>query len=328
MSIAAFGSYLPAEVITPTPADAETDFMATSPLFRPPAERHRIAPGERAAEMVEKAARPMFERLGCAPAGNVDMLITNTLLPDECITGCGAESAYRLGCEPDLVLDLHNAGCAAFPYMLKIARAMITTGEAKTVLVANVQNTAGQLFAQPEIGTRQAAALAGDGCGVAYLTADDRSPVLGVHVRSTPAFAQDMSPATGDGRKYWEPGSGELEIAFAQEKSKEIIERGNNLIPEVVGELCKNLEISNIDYLVTNQPNRLFLRNWRNALGLTTDQHLDSFDRCGNLYGAAVPITLDMAIRDGVVGADKLIVMAGFAHAGDFAAAAAVRWNG
>lgn len=329
MSIAAFGSYLPPEVITPDPLAAENDPMATSPLFRLPDERHRIAPSQRAAQMVEAAARPMFERLGLDPAGSVDLIITNTLLPDECITGCGAETAHLLGCDPALVLDLHNGGCGAFPYMLKIARAMIAAGEANNILLANVQNTAGQLFAQPELSRKQSAAIAGDGCGVAYVTADDRSPVLGVHVRNTPSFAPDMSPATGDGRKYWAAGSGELEIVFDSDKSKEIIDRGNRLVPEVVGELCKeiDLDLGAVDYLVTNQPNRLFLRNWRRALGLGADQHLDTFDRCGNLYGAAVPVTLDLAIREGRIADGSLVVMAGFAHAGDFAAAAAVRWN-
>ncbi|MFC4376037.1 3-oxoacyl-ACP synthase III family protein [Nocardia halotolerans] len=303
--------------------------MARSPLFRLPDARHRVAPTERAADMVAAAAAPMFERLGVDPAGNVDMLITNTLLPDECITGCGAESAYLLGCDPRLVLDLHNGGCGAFPYMLRIARAMIAAGEARTVLLANVQNTAGQLFAQPELSAKQSAAISGDGCGVAYVTADDRSPVLGVHVRNTPSFAPDMSPATGDGRKYWAAGAGELEIVFDQDKSKEIIDRGNRLIPEVVSELCQEIDIdlTTVDFLVTNQPNRLFLRNWRRTLGFVADQHLDTFDRYGNLYGAAVPVTLDTAIREGKVPDGSLVVMAGFAHAGDFAAAAALRWH-
>ncbi|CAM5279237.1 hypothetical protein SALBM135S_08618 [Streptomyces alboniger] len=57
-------------------------------------------------------------------------------------------------------------------------------------------------------------------------------------------------------------------------------------------------------------------------------RHLDTFDRCGNLYGAAVPVTLDQAARDGELRDGDLVVMSGFAHAGDFAAAAAVRWNG
>jgi 3-oxoacyl-[acyl-carrier-protein] synthase-3 len=329
LGIAAFGSYLPAEVVEAAPVDPAVDPLGANPFLRPPRTRHRVAPGERAGEMIERAARPMFERLGMDPAGNVDLLLTNTLLPDNFITGSGADAARLLGCDPDLILDVHNAGCASFPYMLKLARSMIVSGEARRVLVANVQNTAGQVYSQPELSTKNSALTAGDGCGVAYVTADGGSPVLGVHVRSTPEFAQDMALATGSGRRYWEAGAGEVEIAFTEERQTEIIERGNRLVPEVVQDLCNKIGVGvdEIDLLVTNQPNRIFLMKWRNTLGLAPERHFDTFDRYGNLYAAAVPVTLATAVAEGRLRAGALVVTAGFAHAGDFAAAAAMRWH-
>ena len=39
-------------------------------------------------------------------------------------------------------------------------------------------------------------------------------------------------------------------------------------------------------------------------------------------------MNLDRAIADGQVKAGDMVMMAGFAHAGDFAGAAAVRWGG
>jgi 3-oxoacyl-[acyl-carrier-protein] synthase-3 len=332
VSIVDFGSYLPGAAVG-------TDFFLDarplgafdeSPLLRAPRARHHVGSGERAAEMIVRAAEPVFERLGIAPAGHVDLLITNVLLPDSLFTGSGAEAAHLLGCDPAAIIDLHNGGCASFPYMLKIAQAMIAGGEARTALLANVQNTAGQVFAQPGVRRLPHAATPGDGCGVAYVTADGSSPVLGVRTRSTPAFAMDLGPATGDGRKFWEPGAGELDVRFDQSKGAEIIERGNRLVPEVVEELCEDIgvDVEEIDVLVTNQPNRIFLRNWREALGLEPEQHLDTFDLFGNLYGAGVPVTIDHALRGGRIQDGDLVVAAGFAHAGDFAAAAAVRWHG
>jgi 3-oxoacyl-[acyl-carrier-protein] synthase-3 len=333
VSISNFGSYLPAACVG-------IDFFAEqagvaglepqSPLLSAPQARHHVAPGERAAEMIEKAARPMFAELGIEPAGHVDVLITNVLLPDALFTGSGAETAHLLGCNPEWIIDLHNSGCASFPYMIKLAQGIISAGEARTCLLANVQNTAGQVFSQPGIRKRSHAAIPGDGCGVAYLTSGGASPILGIRTINTPEFALDLGPATTDGRKYWEPGAGELDVRFSEDKGKEIIQRGNELVPQVVEKLCTDIDISpdEIDVLVTNQPNRIFLRNWREALGIEERQHVDTFDVLGNLYGAGVPVTLDHAIRDGRVRNGDLVVMAGFAHAGDFAAAAAMRWQG
>jgi 3-oxoacyl-[acyl-carrier-protein] synthase-3 len=98
----------------------------------------------------------------------------------------------------------------------------------------------------------------------------------------------------------------------------------------VVTELCRRLGVAStdIDVLITNQPNRTFLRNWREALQLPAERHLHTFDQYGNLFGAAIPVTLDRAVRSGQVEDGDLIVLGGFAHAGDFAGAAAVRWHG
>lgn len=329
LSIAAFGRYLPAEVVETEPVDPKVDPLGANPLLRAPSTRHRVAPGETAATMIEKAARPMFERLGLSPAGNVDLLLTNVLLPDNFITGSGAEAARLLGCDPGLILDVHNSGCASFPYMLKLARSLVAGGEASRVLIANVQNTAGQVYAQPALSEKNSAQTAGDGCGVAYVTVDGPSPVLGAHVRSTPEFAEDMRLITESGRRYWEAGEGAVEIAFPVDRQTEIIERGNRLVPQVVEELCNKIGVAleEIDVLVTNQPNRIFLMKWRNTLGIPADRHFDTYDRFGNLYAAGVPVTLATAAAEGKLRDGALVVMAGFAHAGDFASAAAMRWH-
>lgn len=98
----------------------------------------------------------------------------------------------------------------------------------------------------------------------------------------------------------------------------------------MISDLCGRLGVAtaDIDVLVTNQPNRTFLRNWREALQLPPERHLNTFDQYGNLFGAAIPITLDHAIRAGQVKDGDLVVLGGFAHAGDFAGAAAIRWQG
>ena len=78
---------------------------------------------------------------------------------------------------------------------------------------------------------------------------------------------------------------------------------------------------------MTNQPNRLFLRNWHDALQIPAEKHPDTFDECGNLFGAGIPVTLDTANRAGRIPNGSLVLMSAFAHAGDYAGAAAVRWG-
>ncbi|MFF0815957.1 3-oxoacyl-ACP synthase III family protein [Rhodococcus sp. NPDC003318] len=325
-------SYLPGD---PVGTDyfarhARSDRMAQNIMFRAPTHRHHVAAGESAVDMAEHALTPLIDRHGTAAIEGIDVLITHTQLPDLPVLGCGADLARRTGMRPQCILDLHNGGCAAFVYMIDLARILLSTnGSARTALIVTVQNTAGQIFTQSDVRPLAQAAVPGDGCGVGLLCKSDRAPILGVECRHYPQYAGDMTAAIAPPRKYWEPGTGQLHISFTESKITTVFARGNRLVPEVALSVCEHIgvESTDIDTFVTNQPNRLFLRNWRDALELTPDRHPDTFDDCGNLFGAAIPVTLDTENRAGRIPDGSLVLLAGFAHAGDFAAAAAIRWG-
>ncbi|MFK4148469.1 3-oxoacyl-ACP synthase III family protein [Streptomyces sp. NPDC004065] len=326
-------SYLPGE---PVPAEFYTgtaaagDELRGHPMFKVPRSRHHVAPDETNTDMIERAVRPLIERHGRKAIRGVDVLLVHSQLPDLPFVGAGTEVARRLGLAPEWLVDVANAGCGSFVHMLKLARQIIGTTRARSALICNAQSAAGQWFTQSEVRRLAQAAVPGDGCGVAYVTESARTPVLDVEARHIAAHAGDMTVAVDDGRKYWEPGESQVRIGFTEAGVAKVLERGNRLVPEVVTALCRRLGVKtgDIDVLITNQPNRTFLRNWRDALGLPAERHLDTFDRCGNLFGAALPVTLDHAVRAGRVRDGDLVVLAAFAHAGDFAGAAAVRWHG
>ncbi|MEY9947669.1 3-oxoacyl-ACP synthase III family protein [Kitasatospora sp. GAS1066B] len=333
VSLTDVAGYLPGE---PVPAEFYTEYpgaedkLRDNPMFRVPPRRHHVAVGETNVDMVERAVQPLIERHGPEEIRSVDVLLMHSQLPDTPFVGAGTEVARRLGLKPQWLIDVANAGCASFVHMLELARQILTTTDARTALICNAQSAAGQLFTQSDVRRLAQAAIPGDGCGVGYLTTSGSSPVLDVTTRHIADYGGDMTAVLDDGRKYWEPGTSQLRIGFTESGIAKVLERGNRLVPEVVAELCRRLGVATtgIDLLVTNQPNRTFLQNWREALGLPADRHPDTFDSCGNMFGAAIPITLDRAIRSGQVADGDLVVLGGFAHAGDYAGAAAIRWGG
>jgi 3-oxoacyl-[acyl-carrier-protein] synthase-3 len=97
----------------------------------------------------------------------------------------------------------------------------------------------------------------------------------------------------------------------------------------VIREACRGAELptSAIYTLITNQPNNVFMRNWREALQVPANRHVTTFERHGNLFGAALPVCLEEAIDTGRLRRDSRLVLGGFAHAGDFAASAVIHWK-
>ncbi|MFE2530942.1 3-oxoacyl-ACP synthase III family protein [Streptomyces sp. NPDC059371] len=333
VSLTDVAAYLPGD---PVPAEYYTEYPGAEdklrghPMFKVPRSRHHVAADETNTDMIERAVQPLIERHGRDEIRGVDVLLVHSQLPDLPFVGAGTEVARRLGLNPEWLVDVANAGCASFVYMLKLARQILTTTDAKTALICNAQSAAGQCFTQSEVRRLAQAAIPGDGCGVGWVTTSAGAPVLDVETRHIGEHAGDMTLALDDGRKYWEPGESQLRIGFTDASVAKVLARGNRLVPEVIADLCRRLGVptGDIDVLVTNQPNRTFLRNWTEALELPADRHVNTFDQCGNLFGAAIPVTLDHAITSGRVKDGDLVILGGFAHAGDFAGAAAVRWSG
>ena len=332
MSLIDVSTYLPGE---PIGAEyyaqfADSDDLRDNLMFRAPKFRHHVAEDETAIDMVERAAAGLIERHGQDAIANVDVLITHTQLPDMPFYGGGAGTAHRLGMKPNWVLDLHNGGCAAFVLGLKVARNLLASGEGQTALIAIAQNTAGQVFDQPTVRRKAQSSVPGDGAAVALVSVSDESPILDIECRTYGEFAGDMTATFDPPRKYWEAGPGEGYIGFTESKITKVLARGNRQVPEVSYAVCDRIGVKpmDLDLLVTNQPNRVFLRNWREALELPKERHVDTFDECGNLFAAGIPVNLDRAISGGQLKKGDVVMMSAFAHAGDFAGAAAVQWGG
>jgi 3-oxoacyl-[acyl-carrier-protein] synthase-3 len=332
VSLLDVSTYLPGE---PIGADyyaqfADSDDLRDNLMFRAPKFRHHVAEDETAVDMVERAAAGLIERHGQDTIANIDVLITHTQMPDMPFYGGGGAMAHRLGMKPNWVLDLHNGGCAAFVLGLKVARNLLAAGEGRTALIAVAQNAAGQIFDQPMVRRKAQSSVPGDGAAVGLVTLSDDSPILDIECRTFGEYAGDMTIAVDPPRKWWQAGPGEGCIGFTESKITKVLARGNRQVPEVSYAVCDRIGLKpkDLDLLVTNQPNRVFLRNWRDALELPKERHVDTFDECGNLFAAGIPVNLDRAITSGQLKKGDVVMMSAFAHAGDFAGAAAVQWGG
>ncbi|WP_327146858.1 3-oxoacyl-ACP synthase III family protein [Nocardia sp. NBC_01327] len=332
VSLADVSSYRPGN---PVSAEYFAQFhddagSALSAMFNPPRFRHHVGVGETPADMAFRAIAPMLVRHGPELLDEVDVLVVHTQLPETWFVGNGGEIAAQFGIVPEWLIDLANGGCASFIHGIKLAREILQNTKARSALVVNVTNTAGQVFAQKGVRSMAQAAIPGDGAGIAWLTKSDQSPILDIETRHLPQFAGEMTSVATPPRRYWEAGPGEHHIGFTESNVVKVLDRGNRIVPEVARAVCERIAVppSELDLLVTNQPNRTFLRNWREELALPAERHPDTFEECGNLFGTAMPMTFDHAVTSGLVRDGDVVMFAGFAHAGDFAAAAAVRWGG
>ncbi len=319
---------VPAEWYT-NQSDADTD-MRDNPMFSPPEYRHHTAIDESNVDMMERAASGLADRHGTEVLTDVDVLLTHSQMPDLPIVGAGGEVASRLGMNPQVIIDVHNSGCASFVYMINLARRLLMSGAGSTAMIACAATAAGKVFEQDQVRKLAQASVPGDGAAVGLLTLSDTSPVLDVEARFYGQNAKDMTLETDPPRRWWQAGPGEGHVGFNEGKIMKVLSRGNRMVPEVVQAVCDRIGVKpkDLDLLLTNQPNRLLLRNWAEALELPRERHRDTFHQCGNIFAVGIPVSLEAAINDGQLKKGDIVMMAGFANAGDFAGAAAVQWGG
>jgi 3-oxoacyl-[acyl-carrier-protein] synthase-3 len=297
-------------------------------MFAGSDKRRHMGRDETASDLIARAARKLIGEKGLDPR-SIDIILTNVSVPDEPFTGCGAVVCGKIGAGAPWIFDVHNTGCVSFLYMIELARSLMASHGGRTALICSAQTAAGRIFSLPGVRRKPQSSIPGDGCGVGLLEASVVNPILAFVQHSYAEYAEDMR-VTRDGTKWWEPGQEPGFIDFSESGIARIITRGNRLVPAVIHEVCAKagMRTQDIDVLITNQPNPFFLRNWREACLLPPERHLDTFAKYANLFGAGIPITLDEAVREGKVKKGHLVCLAGFSHAGDYAAATLIRWQG
>ena len=327
ISLVGVASYMPETIVDNAFFQASGGVVGRG-MFRGSKLRRHVAKDETAVSMIAKATATLQSRVDFRASSDVDLILTNVSVPDMPFTGCGASVAKVIGAKPKFIVDMHNSGCISFVFMISLAQSLMQTHGAKTALICNVQTAAGRVFAHPENLERAQSAVPGDGCGVGYLVANDESPVKAVITRSFDEYADDMRIIGDDGAQYWEPHRSAMYVDFAEERIAKLVSRGNSLVPEVIRAACAAAEVptSKIDVLVTNQPNAFFLRNWREALLLPQERHVETFEEYGNLFGAALPVGIERALDTGKLGNGSILALGGFSHAGDYAGAAIIHW--
>ncbi|MBW8636167.1 hypothetical protein K1W69_03125 [Hoeflea sp. WL0058] len=328
VSLMGAASYMPETVV-------DNDFFRAAsgvdrhPMFRGTQYRHHMSSGETASGMATTAIGRLQKKLDLDLHRDVDALISNVTLPDIPFVGAGAAIVGKLGMNPKVVYDLHNGGCVSFLFMLDLARTLIQAGKIRNAILCNMQTAAGRVFSQDDNRKLPQSCVPGDGCGAVYVCASEANPIDVIITRTHGEYALDMNVTAPDGRDWWQPGESAFNIDFDEAHIGSVIDRGNALVPTAMYDALAEtgLEPQAIDRLITNQPNRIFLRNWREALFLPEEAHIHTLPEHGNLFGAALPICLERGWSEGRLKPGQRLMMAGFSHAGDYSAAAIISLN-
>jgi len=314
------GGYLPERILTNVELAARVDTSDAWIVERTGIrQRHIAANGELTSDLAVAAARKALEMAGLTP-DNIDLIIVATATPDQTFPACATVVQHKLGMTHGAAFDV-GAVCSGFLYALSVADAMVVTGAVNTALVIGAE-TFSRILDWDDRGT---CVLFGDGAGAVVLRAEagagtsaDRG-ILAHRLHSDGRY-NDLLYVDGG------PGSTGT-VGKLRMKGREVFRHAVTNLAAVMTETLAAAGVSadDVTWVVPHQANLRILEGTAKKLHLPIERVVVTVDRHANTSAASVPLALDVAVRDGRIKANDLLLLE--AMGGGFTwGAAAVRY--
>jgi 3-oxoacyl-[acyl-carrier-protein] synthase-3 len=255
-------------------------------------------------------------------AAEIDYLIGGTLSPDYQTPGIAPLVQRKVaGCGQVPAVDL-RVGCATILYSLQIARALIASHTAETIVCFGAEAQSKGL----DLNERSAelSMLFGDGAGAMVVSCrsscahnDFALSIDDVLIATDGNFAEDLgvrAPGTGNGARWFEARHVEENLHHAAMNGRSVILHAVRKLAEAATEIMRRNEITpdQIDVMIPHQANANLLRSLSAQLQLPENRIVSNVARYGNTSGASAFIALNQARREGRLRAGAKVLFLAF----------------
>ncbi|MFA9418743.1 MAG: beta-ketoacyl-ACP synthase III [Gammaproteobacteria bacterium] len=300
------GGYLPENVMTNHDLEKIVDTSDQWIRERTGIEqRHIAAEGQTTVDLAEVAARKAIEAAGLEPH-EIDLIVFATSTPDKIFPSSACILQARLGIHGSPAFDI-QAVCTGFIYALTVAEKFIKTGSSKKALVIGAE-VFSHILNWKDRGT---CVLFGDGAGAVVLEASEETGILSTHIHADGQYENLLWVPYGIADGYDKVKAGE---AFVEMKGNEVFKMAVNTLGRIVDETlaANNMMKSDIDWLVPHQANIRIISATAKKLKMSMDQVVVTVNKHGNTSAASVPLALDVAVRDGRIKENELLLLEAF----------------
>jgi 3-oxoacyl-[acyl-carrier-protein] synthase-3 len=300
------GGYLPGNVMT---NDDIAKFVDTNDQWireRTGIEqRHIVVDGQTTVDLAEGASRLAIEAAGI-DASEIDLIILATSTPDKIFPSSACILQARLGIHGCPAFDI-QAVCSGFVYAVTVAEKFIKSGSSKKALVVGAEVFSKILNWED----RTTCVLFGDGAGAVILEASEETGILSTHIHADGQYEDLLRVPYGIADGYDKVKAG---LAFVEMRGNEVFKVAVNTLGRIVDETlaANNMMKSDIDWLVPHQANIRIIAATAKKLKMPMDQVVVTVNKHGNTSAASVPLALDVAVRDGRIKKNELLLLEAF----------------
>lgn len=298
------------------------------------AERRIAADDECASDLAVKAAEKLFASGACQPK-DIDHILLCTQSPDYFLPTTACLLQHRLGIPTTVGALDFNQGCSGYIYGLSLAKGLVETGQASTVLLLTAETYS--KFVNPN--DKSVRMIFGDGASATLIRGEPhRAGTTGCAIGPF-CFGTDGSgaanlivPAGGMRQRSNEKSTtGEGGVRGPNNlymAGPEIFSFTTAMVPPLVRAVIEraSLTMDDVDYFVLHQANRYIVDHIRKKLRGPEEKFWNCMRNIGNTVSSTIPIALCQAQQAHCIRPDQRILLAGFG-VGYSWGAAMIRWT-
>ena len=271
--------------------------------------RHYAPVGMNTSDMAIEASRAAMASAHLAPE-DFDCIVAATLSPNYAFPGIGVYIQHALGFGHIPAYDIRNQ-CSGFLYALNVARAFVSAGFHKKILLACAElqsHALGQTEMHAHI-----TPLFGDGAGT-VIVCDEPAPHGG-------GFAVDYVKVHSDGsgadrlrQRVWDtsqdPFTDWTKVAKSADEFVHCEMDGQYIFRKAVAGMAQaardalaatDLTLGDVDWVVPHQANLNINKTVASVLKLPPEKMLSNIQRVGNTTAASIPILLSESVAAGTI---------------------------
>ncbi|MEP3430193.1 MAG: beta-ketoacyl-ACP synthase III [Roseibium sp.] len=303
-AITGTGSFLPEKVLTNAELAKSVDTSDEWIVQRTGiTQRHVASEGQFTSDLAFEAAKRALESAG-RDAADIDTIILATATPDNTFPATAVTVQNRLGINHGFAFDVH-AVCSGFVYALTTADAYIRSGLSKRCLVIGAETFSRIL----DWNDRTTCVLFGDGAGAVVVEAVDGSGentdrgILTSHLRSDGRHKEKLYVDGG-------PSSTQT-VGYLRMEGREVFKHAVGMITDVIEDAYKATGYSSEDltWFIPHQANKRIIDASAKKLSIAPEKVVTTVQWHGNTSAASIPLALDLAVKDGRVKKDDLVML-------------------
>lgn len=273
-------------------------------------ERRVVSGEESAVDLGFEAAKNAIAKAKINP-NDIDLIIAASSAPTDLYPAMACRIQAKLGIVEHIPAFDVTAACSGLIYGLNMAKAYISSGMYKTILIIATDNNS-RICDWTE---RSVSVLFGDGAGAMVVTQSDDGidDIMAIDVRSDGSLGEHITlPLTGQNCPLVEPC--ENKPLHIKMNGKEVYKFVMKVIPEYIDKCLSNagLKAEDVDYLIPHQANQRIIEALQQRLNYSDEKVVSNIKYYGNTSAASIPIALAESVEKGKVKLPSTAILCGF----------------